>query len=217
MKKLLCTLVALALLLPAGTAALAANELPLISPAPAAWYDADLSWAREGALLPADAAPGAPLTRAVFFDALYRYAIAEKVDVSAGEDTNILSFDDAFDLAEGYCSCFQWACAAGLIDGSAVTALRPNDPMTREEAVVLLFAFAKTVKVDVSVLEDTNILSFDDVLDLAEGHFEAFQWACGAGIVLGTGAATLSPGMTATNAQLAAMLARFDRGCVIPA
>ena len=65
---------------------------------------------------------------------------------------------------------------------------------------------------DVSVGEDTNILSYDDVFDVAEYAIPAFQWACGAGVINGTTESTLSPLGTATRAQFARIIMVFLDG-----
>ena len=58
--------------------------------------------------------------------------------------------------------------------------------------------------------ENTNILSYTDVADVAEYAIPAMQWACGAGIISGTGdGSTLTPQGQATRAQAAVMLTRF--------
>ena len=45
-----------------------------------------------------------------------------------------------------------------------------------------------------SVGEDTNILSYTDAFDVSEYAVAALQWACGAGIIHGTGdGSTLTP------------------------
>ena len=61
-----------------------------------------------------------------------------------------------------------------------------------------------------SIGEDTNILSYTDVADLSEYAIPAMQWACGAGIISGTGdGSTLTPQGEATRAQAATVLMRF--------
>ena len=71
----------------------------------------------------------------------------------------------------------------------------------------MLWQFAKNQDHDVSVGEDTNILSYADVADVSEYAVSAMQWACGAGIISGTGdGSTLSPQGQATRDQAAVML-----------
>ena len=81
--------------------------------------------------------------------------------------------------------------------------------MTREQLAAILYRYAVYKGYDVSIGEDTNILSYADFADLSEYAIPAMQWACGAGIVNGTSESTLTPQGEATRAQVAAMLMRF--------
>ena len=61
---------------------------------------------------------------------------------------------------------------------------------------------------DVSVGEDTNILSYADAAEISDYAFPAMQWACGAGVMQGSNG-NLLPRGRATRAQIAAMLHRY--------
>ena len=50
-----------------------------------------------------------------------------------------------------------------------------NDAVTREQLVTIMFRYAKYKGYDVSVGEDTNILSYDDASDVAEWAIPAMQ------------------------------------------
>jgi hypothetical protein len=76
--------------------------------------------------------------------ALYDYAVLKGYDVSAGEDTNILSYDDAFDISEGMSSAFQWACGAGVVEGNGAR-LHPMDNVTRGQNATMLMRFLQKV------------------------------------------------------------------------
>ena len=73
----------------------------------------------------------------------------------------------------------------------------------------MLYHYAQKYGYDVSVGEDTNILSYADFGQISEYAVPAMQWACGAGIINGTSASTLSPQGWTTRAQAATMLERF--------
>ena len=95
---------------------------------------------------------------------------------------------------------------SGYGDGSFGT----NDPITREQFALMLWRLAQNQGYDVSVGENTNILSYTDVSEVSEYAVPALQWAVGAGIISGTGdGSTLSPQGQATRAQAAVMLMRF--------
>ena len=98
----------------------------------------------------------------------------------------------------------EWAVANGVSDGENAT-----DYVTREQLATMLWRYAVYKGYDVSVGEDTNILSYVDFADLSEYAIPAMQWACGAGVITGVTDATLVPQGEATRAQVAAMLMRF--------
>lgn len=98
-----------------------------------------------------------------------------------------------------------WALANGISDGT-----NPGNPVTRQQLAAMLYRYAVLFGYDVSVGESSNILSYTDVEQVSEYAIPAMQWACGAGIIAGTGdGSTLSPHGTATRAQLAVMLYRW--------
>lgn len=106
--------------------------------------------------------------------------------------------------AEDMTAAKDWAMANGISDGT-----NPGTAVTRQQLVTLLYRYAVLMGYDVSVGENTNILSYDDVFSVSEYAIPAFQWACGAGVINGTTESTLSPLGTATRAQFAVMLQRF--------
>lgn len=174
----------------------------------AAWYDKAFRWAVEKEIILEEAEPVQELRHGEMIGSLYAAAKEWGYDVSAWQNVNILSYEDAFFLPAGTAESFQWACSAGLIASDA-TKLDYNRILTREEMVDLLYKFAGWMKVDRSVGESTNILSYNDAFDISQGKFAAFQWACGEGIIVGTGNHNLHPLQNATGAQLATVLMRL--------
>ena len=73
----------------------------------------------------------------------------------------------------------------------------------------MMFRYAKYKEYDVTVGENTNILSYDDSLNISEYAVAAMQYAVGAGIITGKSESTLNPHDNATRAEVAAILNRF--------
>ena len=71
-----------------------------------------------------------------------------------------------------------------------------------------LYRYAWYKDMDVSIGADTNVVSYTDAVAVSEYAVEAMQWACGAGIVQGSGG-RLTPQGNATRAQVATMLMRL--------
>ncbi len=87
------------------------------------------------------------LTREQTATFLHRFAAYLGMGVSEGEDTNILSFADAFEISEWAMPAMQWACGSGVIGGYADAAgnqtgeLGPADGCTRAQAATMLMRF----------------------------------------------------------------------------
>ena len=114
------------------------------------------------------------------------------------------------DVAAGkyYTDAVIWAAENGIVGGYTDGTFRPTKDITRAQLAKMLWNYAQFMKVDVSVGEETNILSYEDALTLKETYIPAMQWACGAGIVTGNGG-YLNHGNSATRGQVAAMLYRY--------
>lgn len=84
-------------------------------------------------------APHSPLTRESLAALLYRYAGHQGLDRSTRSDLS--AFGDGSAVSGWAEDATAWACASGLLEGSA-NQLRPGDPCTRAEASVILERFA---------------------------------------------------------------------------
>ena len=115
------------------------------------------------------------------------------------------------DVADGmyYTKAIAWAAANGIVNGYADGTFQPDQTISREQMAAILYRYAQYKGCDVSVGEDTNILSYTDAAQVASYAVPAFQWAVGAGIINGTTASTLSPKGSATRGQVAAILHRY--------
>ena len=121
----------------------------------------------------------------------------------------LMDFDDV-DPAAYYGEAIRWATSEGIAGGYGGGVFGPNDPITREQLAVMLYRYAQHEGYDVSIGEDTNILSYADAFTVSEYAVSALQWACGAGIISGTGdGSTLTPQGETTRAQVATVLMRF--------
>lgn len=107
-----------------------------------------------------------------------------------------------------YAEAICWATSAGIAGGYPDGRFGANDSVTREQLAAMLYHFAKVQGYDVSVGENTNILSYDDAFSVSGYAIPALQWACGAGLLQGDGAKLL-PKNSTSRAQLAAILMRM--------
>ena len=116
-----------------------------------AWYSKAQAWAVENEVSDGTSPDGA-ITREQLVTMLYRYAQYKGIDVSVGEDTNILSYADAADISEYAVSAFQWACGSGLIKGDDNNALTPKADTTRAQAATMFMRLCEDVMAESALL-----------------------------------------------------------------
>ena len=108
-----------------------------------------------------------------------------------------------------YAKAVGWAAANKVVAGYADGTFRPDADVTREQAAAILYRYAQSKGIDVSVGEDTNILSYEDALQASEYAIPALQWAVGAGVLNGKSSNLLAPTGTATRAEIATIMQRW--------
>lgn len=145
--------------------------------------------------------PDVSMTRAMLVTVLYRWAGEPEV-------SGVSKFADVV-KGSYYEKALIWAEKNGIVTGITETEFKPDMEITREQIVVIMFRFANYMKFDVSVGEDTNILSYEDFNEISEYAIPAMQWAVGANLVKGNTASTLDPRSNTTRAQVATILQRF--------
>lgn len=89
--------------------------------------------------------PEDDITREQLASILYRYAQHKGYDVSAGEQTNILSYTDAPEISEYAIPAMQWACGAGVIQGMTESTLDPQGSATRAQVAAMLQRFCENI------------------------------------------------------------------------
>ena len=120
----------------------------------------------------------------------------------------MIPFDDV-DNDTWYTEAVRWAASKKIVEGYGDGNFGVNDAITREQLVTILYRYAQYKGYDVSVGENTNILSYDDSFSISEYAYPALQWACGAGIISGDDGSLL-PQNNATRSQVAVILQRFN-------
>ncbi|WP_317855539.1 S-layer homology domain-containing protein [Chakrabartyella piscis] len=145
-------------------------------------------------------APDASVTRGMITAILYRLSGSDPVEKE-------VNFTDVSDDAY-YAEAVRWASAKKIVSGYDETTFAPNATITNQELIALLYRFAKVQWMDVSVGEDTNILSYEDVASISEYAIPAYQWACACGLV-GDGT-TLEPRELATRGEVATILMKYQ-------
>ncbi len=118
------------------------------------------------------------------------------------------SFGDV-DASMYYAPYVAWAAENGIVTGFEDGTFKPDQNVTREQTAAILYRYMQYKGIDVSVGEDTNILSFTDAGDINDYAVPAIQWACGAGVMNGYPDGTLAPAASITRAEFVTMIDRL--------
>lgn len=98
----------------------------------------------------------------------------------------------------------SWAMSNNISDGT-----RPGEALTRQQLVAILYRYANLMGYPTDGA--TEITTFPDHATVSDYAKDAMAWAVGNGIVAGTSDGRLNPGGTATRAQFAVIMYRFDQ------
>ena len=129
---------------------------------------------------------------------------------AAGSPEPTLTKNPFTDVKEGsaFYKAILWAVEKGITSGRTATTFDPNGACTRAHIITFMYRAAKAAGEDVSVGEDTNILSYTDALEIGEYAFESMQWGCGAGVINGYADGSLKPNAGCTRAHIVSFLYR---------
>ena len=144
-------------------------------------------------------APNGTITRGMILTMLWRMA---------GEpfEMPVTSFTDV-EIGRYYTTAVAWACRNGIADGMGESTFGPNDAITREELVTLLYRYAQYFG---HSCIGTSIEGFADAGSVSSYAYNAMCWAYKAGVVTGTTGSRLNPQGTASRAEAAQMIMSFS-------
>lgn len=170
-----------------------------------AWYAGAVDYVAAKGLMEGTSqvhfSPDGSMTRAMVVTVLWRMAGSPE---AAGETP----FSDVTG-SSWYGPAIAWATAAGLADGYPDGTFRPDQPVTRQELVVL---FARWVQSQGDGLETAPIPgTFPDRDQVPAWAEKAFGWAIQAGVLTGDEKGRLTPQATATRCQAAALFQRLHQ------
>jgi 2',3'-cyclic-nucleotide 2'-phosphodiesterase (5'-nucleotidase family) len=119
-----------------------------------------------------------------------------------------MKFDDV-SAETPYAEAIRWAAGVKIVNGCSESSFAPDDVLTREQLAAILWRYAKSENIDVSIGENTNILSYEDVFTVSDYAIPAFQWTCGSGIMSGNTISTLAPGEQVNRIFFASVLHKY--------
>lgn len=169
------------------------------------WYYNAVTYVKESGIFCGESedifAPSRNMTRAMIVQVIY--------NMENKPESEKVEYDDVNE-SEWYFDAISWATNEGIVKGMGDNKFEPDTLITKEQLVTILYNYAKYKEYDVSVGENTNILSYEDALTLHEYGYEPMQWACGAGIVKGYNG-VLNHSMPVTRAEVASVMKNFSQ------
>lgn len=171
-------------------------------PRESSWAHAGIDYSVENTLMVGTGnsrfEPGANMTRAMLVSVLYR--VAGEPDVS-GRTTKFTDLNQNW-----YQDAVVWAYDNGVTAGIDNTTFAPDNIVTREQLVTMLYRFATRTE---KPKEWPELEGYTDAAQIAGWAQEAMRWAVANGILYGDTETTLVPLGSATRAQGAAILMRY--------
>lgn len=150
--------------------------------------------------------PAGTMSRGMMVTVLYRLAYEpETADTGA-----------AFDDVGGdkfYSEAVAWAADNNVANGYRAGIFSPDDNVTREQLVTMLYRYAKSGGWDVTASQ-SSLSGFADGSAVHDYAKDAMAWAVSAGIILGNNNGDLSPEGCATRAEAATILMRFCKNII---
>lgn len=182
--------------------------LPFTDVADTAWYADAVQYAYERELMTgvseSEFAPDGTATRGQIVTILWRLAGSPVVNYA-------MRYADV-DEGAWYGEAVRWAASTGVVTGYTESSFGPNDAITREQLAAILYRYVKTQGQGFTGMWYFP-LRYDDAASISSWADEAMHWCVMKGLLNGTSETALSPQLTATRAQLAAILQRF---CELP-
>lgn len=157
-------------------------------------------------------APNGVCTRAQLVSILYRIQ-GEPTTVAGYELAKLRAPFDDVPRGQWYTDAIWWAKLTGVVAGTSATTFDPSGEITREQLAVILYNYTKQFAPG-SLTEAGSLAGFPDAGSVSSWARTEMAWAVGNGLISGTGSggvAYLSPKGSATRAQVAAILMRFEQ------
>ena len=122
-----------------------------------------------------------------------------------------LSFKDTSSIAASFVNAVKWASATGIVGGYADGTFKPNDAVTRQAMVKILYGYATLKAFDTYVPATFTIAGYSDAGKVASGMSTAMRWAIYNKFVSGYSDNTLRPVGATTRGAAAKIVSTFHQ------
>ncbi len=127
--------------------------------------------------------------------------------LSNGAGDYPLTFTDV-PAGKYYAGSIAWAAKTGVVTGRSDELFMPEDTITRAELAVMLYRYAKLLKLDTAV-SGSELNGFADSGSVADWAAEGMSWCVKNRILQGKNGGILDPRTNVTRAEVSVMLQRF--------
>ena len=100
-----------------------------------------------------------------------------------------------------------WASKNGIVNGYGDGNYGPNDPVTREQMVMIILNYAKYCGVETD--KQADLTGFSDCAEISSSAATAMSWANALGLIRGRNNGILDPKGSTTRAEAATILSQF--------
>lgn len=156
--------------------------------------------------------PTGVCTRAQLVSILYRMQ-GEPTTVKGYELSKLRAPFNDVPRGQWYTDAIWWAKLTDVVAGTSATTFDPEGEITREQLAVILYNYTQQLAPG-SIPAAGSLAGFPDAGSVSSWARTEMAWAVGNGLISGTGSggvAYLSPQGSATRAQVAAILMRFEQ------
>lgn len=177
------------------------------------WYHDGIHWALDEGVMRGTGAdefsPQTATNRAMLVTMLWRL---EGAPEPAKSETSFIDVE----AGSWYERAVLWATDTGITLGTSTATFSPYAELTREQLAAFLYRYAAYKGLDVNAGADADLSVYTDANAVSDFARLPMQWAVTVGIIRGTSATVLSPGKSATRAEVATMLMRYCTSVASP-
>lgn len=187
-----------------------ANTTPFYDVCRTDWYYAPVNYVYENSLFSGmdenHFGPSSAMNRAMLMTVLYRMAGSPASQLQSAS----ISFADVPNSA-WYSAYVKWGAAQGITAGTGTNTFSPEQQVTRQQVVVLLYSFADNY-LGLNLADGADLSGYQDLSEANDWAREALSWAVAEGVISSSSAnaMTLSPQKNANRAEVATMLRAFS-------
>ena len=144
--------------------------------------------------------PDVTMTRGMFATVLARMEGVDAADYPGSSFTDV-------DPNAWYAPWVEWAVQEGILSGYGGGLFGPNDPITREQAIAILYGYSVIKGIDTSNRADLSVFADED--RVSYWAVNSMSWAIDSGFISGRPGALIDPAASSTRAEVATILKNF--------